>query len=169
MRHCAAADAAGLPRPATVQNSYSLLHRTFEGDLAEVCAPHNLNLGLLPWIALAGGALTGKYLPHGARPPPGCRLTLFPERYARFTTPRVAAAVSEYVKIAAEAGLTPAQLGYAWCRSRWFIPSVLVGATSTAQLAENLGAWAAEEALPEAVIERIELVHAQHRNPALYD
>ncbi|PNH10166.1 hypothetical protein TSOC_003136, partial [Tetrabaena socialis] len=89
VRHCAAADAAGLPRPATIQNSYSLLHRTFEGDLAEVCAPHNLNLGLLPWSALAGGALSGKYLPHGTLPP-GCRLTLFPERYARFNTPRPA-------------------------------------------------------------------------------
>ncbi|EFJ48974.1 hypothetical protein VOLCADRAFT_59959 [Volvox carteri f. nagariensis] len=159
VRHCAAADAASLPRPATIQNSYSLLHRTFEGDLAEVCGPHNLNLGLLPWSALAGGALTGKYLPYGTRPA-GCRLTLFPERYARFNTPRVAAAVTEYVRIAREAGLTPAQLGYAWCRSRPFIPSVIVGATSTEQLAENLGAFGtgAAQGLSEEVVAAIEEV-----------
>ncbi|GLC72585.1 hypothetical protein PLESTF_001267300 [Pleodorina starrii] len=168
VRHCAAADAAGLPRPATIQNSYSLLHRTFEGDLAETCAPHNLNLGLLPWSALSGGALTGKYLPYGTRPA-GCRLTLFPERYERFTTTRVAAAVSEYVRIAGEAGMTPAQLGYAWCRSRPFIPSVIIGATSTQQLSENLAAFGSAPMLSQDVIAAIEQVHAQHRNPALYD
>ncbi len=36
----------------------------------------------------AGGALSGKYLPYGTQPA-GARLTLFPERYARFTTQRV--------------------------------------------------------------------------------
>ncbi|GIL66743.1 hypothetical protein Vafri_20219 [Volvox africanus] len=169
VRHCAAADAAGLPRPATIQNSYSLLHRTFEGDLAEVCAPHNLNLGLLPWSALAGGALTGKYLPYGTRPA-GCRLTLFPDRYARFNTPRVAAAVTEYVRIAREVGLTPAQLGYAWCRSRSFVPSVIIGATTTQQLAENLAAFGAtNELISEDVVAAIDEVHSNHRNPALYD
>ncbi|GFR50645.1 hypothetical protein Agub_g12894 [Astrephomene gubernaculifera] len=168
MRQCAAADAAGLPRPATLQNSYSLLHRQFEGDLAEVCAPHHLNLGLLPWSALAGGALSGKYLPYGTLPP-GCRLTLFPERYARFNTPRVAAAVAEYVRVAAEAGLTPAQLGYAWCRSRWFIPSVIIGATSAQQLLENLGAFQSQPALQPETIAAIEQIHLRHRNPTLWD
>ncbi|KAG2487974.1 hypothetical protein HYH03_013414 [Edaphochlamys debaryana] len=166
MRHCAAAAAAGIPRPASIQNSYSMLHRTFEGDLAEVCA--NMDMGLLPWSPLAGGALSGKYLPHGSRPP-GCRLSLFPDRYARFLTERVSRAVSEYVLIAREAGLTPSQLAYAWCRSRWFVPSVLVGATSTAQLAENLGAWAEGGRLAPETVEAIEQVHARHRNPALYD
>lgn len=166
MQHCLAADSQGVARPATIQNCYSLLHRTFEGDLAEVCAPHHLNLGLLPWSALAGGALSGKYLPYGTQPA-GARLTLFPERYARFTTQRVAAAVAEYVRIAREAGLTPAQLGYAWCRSRPFIPSVIVGATSAAQLRENLGAFAND--LSDHTVAAIEEVHNQHRNPALVD
>lgn len=35
--------------------------RSFESELAEACAPSNLNLGLLPWSAMAGGALSGKY------------------------------------------------------------------------------------------------------------
>lgn len=36
MQQCMAADACGVPRPIAIQNSYSLLHRTFEADLAEV-------------------------------------------------------------------------------------------------------------------------------------
>lgn len=36
-------------------------------------------------------------------------------RYARFNTPRVQAAVAEYARIAKEAGMTPAQLAYAFC------------------------------------------------------
>jgi hypothetical protein len=36
MQQCAAADAAGVPRPVTIQNHFSLLNRTFESELAEV-------------------------------------------------------------------------------------------------------------------------------------
>ena len=36
MQMCAAADAAGVPRPVTIQNHFSLLNRTFESELAEV-------------------------------------------------------------------------------------------------------------------------------------
>ncbi|KAK3274088.1 hypothetical protein CYMTET_17715 [Cymbomonas tetramitiformis] len=45
--------------------------------------------------ALAGGALTGKYLEDPANPK--ARFNLFPGRYDRFNTPRVSAAVREYV------------------------------------------------------------------------
>ena len=71
------------------------------------------------------------------------------------------------MEIAAAAGLTPAQLGYAFCRSRWFIPSTIIGATSMEQLEENLGAFAAE--LSAEVLEAIDDVHRQMRNPALQD
>ncbi len=64
-------------------------------------------------VNVTGGALTGKYL---SGYPEGARLTLFPERYARFCTPRVAAAVKEYAALAQQAGITPAQLGLAWVR-----------------------------------------------------
>lgn len=46
-----------------------------------------------------------------------------------------------HCRVAAEAGVTPAQLALAFCRSRWFVPSTLVGATSLTQLAENLAAF----------------------------
>jgi len=46
-----------------------------------------------------------------------------------------------HYRVAAEAGVTPAQLALAFCRSRWFVPSTLVGATSLPQLAENVLAF----------------------------
>eukprot|EP00197_Chlamydomonas_leiostraca_P015869 CAMPEP_0202880210 /NCGR_PEP_ID=MMETSP1391-20130828/34783_1 /ASSEMBLY_ACC=CAM_ASM_000867 /TAXON_ID=1034604 /ORGANISM="Chlamydomonas leiostraca, Strain SAG 11-49" /LENGTH=346 /DNA_ID=CAMNT_0049562681 /DNA_START=65 /DNA_END=1105 /DNA_ORIENTATION=- len=167
MEHCRAADTVGVPRPVTVQNCYNLIHRTADSDMAEVL--HETGLGLLPWSALAGGSVTGKYLTSKAAPK-GSRFDLFAARYARFNTPRVQAAVAEYVAIAKEAGLTPAQLGYAFCRSRWFIPSVIVGARTVDQLAENLQTWSKPAgALSQQVLDAIQAVHLVKRNPACVD
>ncbi len=66
----------------------------------------------------AGGALSGKYTDGTALP--NSRMSLWPERYARFIAPRTLRAVEKYAAIAAEAGLTPAQLGYAFVR-RWVL------------------------------------------------
>jgi len=59
---CRIADSLGAPRPISIQNSFSLVHRSFEDHLAEACCPRHYDIGLLPWSPLAGGALTGKYL-----------------------------------------------------------------------------------------------------------
>ena len=112
MSHCAAAMALGVPAPVSIQNNYSLLQRTYEGDLAETCL--NLGVGLLPWSPLAGGALSGKYL--DGQLPEGSRFALFADRYSRFNTGRVHGAVARYVEIARQAGMEPEQLAYAFCR-----------------------------------------------------
>ncbi|KAG1658944.1 hypothetical protein FOA52_010041 [Chlamydomonas sp. UWO 241] len=116
MSFTAASFALGVPPPVTIQNHYSLVQRTFEGDLAETCL--NLGVALLPWSPLAGGALTGKYL-QGAEPPQGSRFDLFGDRYERFNSPRVKTATAQYVKIASDVGLTPEQLALGFVRSRW--------------------------------------------------
>jgi Aldo/keto reductase family len=43
-------------------------------------------------------------------------------------------AVAEYVKVADKYGLTPSELALAWCDSRWFVASTIIGATSLDQL-----------------------------------
>ena len=55
------AKALDMPAPVSIQNSFSLLHRSYACELAEACAPRNHNIGLLPWSPLCGGLLTGKY------------------------------------------------------------------------------------------------------------
>lgn len=64
------ADELGCPRPVSIQNSFSLIHRSFETELAEACAPRNYNVGLLPWSPLAGGALSGAPSAPNASPEP---------------------------------------------------------------------------------------------------
>jgi len=168
MSHCQEAAQQGVPRPITIQNNFSLLNRSFESELAETCAPSNNNLGLLPWSAMAGGALSGKYL-RGEKDPAfqRYRFNLFPGRYDRFNTERAQKAAAEYVAIAKECSLTPAQLAYAFCRSREFVPTTIIGATSMEQLEENLGGFG--EPLAPEVLEAIDEVHVKMRNPALED
>ena len=129
------ADARGLPRAVSIQNEYNLLHRIFDLDLAELC--HHEDVGLLAFSPLAAGLLSGKY--EAGPPPAGSRATLNPNlsgRMNRYSAP----AVTAYVDIARRHGLDPAQMALAFCATRPFMASVLLGATSRAQLASNLGA-----------------------------
>ncbi len=60
---------------------------------------------------------------------------------ARYRSPISEKAIAAYVKVAKMAGLTPTQLALAWSYSRPFIASTIIGATSIAQLEENLQAY----------------------------
>lgn len=149
----------GLPCVASIQNAYSLMNRTFESGLAEVC--RHENVGLLAYSPLAFGHLSGKYL---ADPQAHGRVTLFPNFGQRYAKTNVPAATQEYVRIAREAGLSPAQMALAFARTRWFTSSVILGATALAQLQENLDS--AEIVLSAEVVEQIEAVHKRYPNPA---
>ena len=157
-RHLALAAADGLPRVQAIQNSYSLLNRTFEVGLAEIAIRERC--GLLAYSPLGMGVLSGKYL-DGARPA-GARLTLF-ERFKRYSKPRAEPAARAYVRIAREAGLDPAQMALAFCNSRPFLTSTLIGATSLGQLDSNAGSI--DVTLPPDVLAAIEAVHAGNPNP----
>lgn len=71
----------GMPPPASIQNHFSLIERSFEGSLAEACAPSNANIGLLPWSILGGGVLTGKYCAKDMNDPSlkDARFAMFPQ------------------------------------------------------------------------------------------
>jgi len=158
------AETHGLPKIVSIQNAYHLMNRTFESGLAEVC--RHANVGLLAYSPLAFGHLTGKYLADPQAPGIMAkgRVTLFPGFGQRYNKPNVPAASKEYVRIAQEAGLNPAQLALAFTRTRWFTGSVLLGATSVQQLQENLDS--AELTLTADVLEKIETVHKVYPNPA---
>ncbi|MGC2048349.1 MAG: NADP(H)-dependent aldo-keto reductase [Gallionella sp.] len=149
----------GLPRVVSVQNAYHLMNRSFETGLAEVC--HHTKVGLLAYSPLAFGHLSGKYI---ADPHAKGRIKLFPSFGQRYAKPNVPAATKEYMRIAREAGLSPAQMALAFVRTRWFTGSVILGATSLQQLGENLDS--AEISLSDQVLERIEAVHKTYTNPA---
>ncbi len=154
-----AAQRLGLPRIVSIQNPYSLLNRTFENGLSEFS--HRERIGLLAYSPLAFGWLSGKY-EEGARPD-GARITLF-ERFQRYSKPQAVQATSRYVALAKRHGLSPAQLALAFVNSRPFVTSNLIGATSLAQLRENLGSLAVK--LTPEILAEIDALHELQPNPA---
>jgi len=158
MRFVEASDRLGLPRPVSIQNPYSLLNRSFEVGLSEFA--HRDKLGLLAYSPLAFGALSGKYL-GGARPPQG-RLTLF-ARFSRYNGEHADAAVGEYVALARQHGLDPAQMALAFVTSRPFTVSTIIGATTMEQLRSNIAS--SEIKLSDEVLQGIEAIHKRYTIP----
>jgi len=158
MSFLAEAARTGGPRAVSVQNAYNLLNRTYETALAEVSLREQVSL--LAYSALAQGYLTGKYQ-KGALPA-GARTTLF-KRAGRYQVPGAEEAIDDYLAIARDAGLDPSQMAIAFCLTRDFMTSVIIGATSMEQLAADIGA--ADVILSAEVLERIDAVHQLRGNP----
>lgn len=151
------AERLGLQRIVSIQNDYNLINRSFEGGLHEMC--YREQVGLLAYSPLAFGLLSGKYL---RNPAAHGRITLFPEFGQRYQKPHVAAAVAAYAQLAEQYGLSPAQMALAFLRSRPFVSSTIIGATTMPQLQENLSAIELDAALLKA----IEEIHLRYTNPA---
>jgi aryl-alcohol dehydrogenase-like predicted oxidoreductase len=147
-----------LPRIVSIQNPYSLLNRSFEVGLAEFS--HREDVGLLAYSPLAMGLLSGKYL-HGAKPA-GARLTLF-TRFQRYNNQQAELATREYVALAQQHGLDPAQLALAFVTAQPFVTSTLIGATSMAQLRSNIAS--ADVTLSEEILRGLEAIHRRYTIP----
>lgn len=148
----ALAEAHGLPRPASIQNEYSLISRQFDTDLAELCALENVPL--LAFSPLAAGLLTGKYA--GDVIPEGSRRSVRADLGGRIT-PRVFDAVAGYLGLARDWKLDPVQMALAWCRARPFTTIPIMGATTAEQLARALPA--ADLTLPPELLAQIDAMH----------
>ncbi len=149
-----------LPRIATIQNPYSLINRTFEVGLAEMSIRENV--GLLAYSPIAMGVLSGKYL-HGNRPE-GARITLFPQYIHRYGHPNVEKAVEKYNALAKENNLSLVQMALAYVNSRKFLTANIIGATTMAQLKENIESIHVK--LSEEVLKEIQKIHLEFPNPA---
>ncbi|HOV03185.1 MAG TPA: aldo/keto reductase [Kaistiaceae bacterium] len=159
MRYLRHHERSGAPRIQSIQNAYNLVNRTFEVGLAEFCTRETVSL--LAYSPLGQGFLTGKYR-NGARPA-GARKTLF-DRLQRYEKPGTDAAVEKYCALAAELGVSPSVLAIAFVLSRPFVTSTIIGATSMAQLEEDLSAL--DFAITPEIEERIDAIHQIHSNPA---
>ena len=151
--------------PVTLQPSYSLLVRDVEHEIVPACE-HN-GLGLLPWSPLAGGWLSGKYT-RDSRPTGATRLGEDPDRgieaYDRVGGRQRTWDVLETVQEVAEAHAVPmAQVALAWLVARRAVSSVILGARTTDQLRQNLGA--AELVLGDDELAKLDAVSA----PAVAD
>merc|ERR1719217_160411 len=156
----AAAIREGAPPPVSVQNSYSLLQRHDESGLVEAMRHHNV--AYLPYSPLSAGVLTGKYDGLSA-PPPGSRLGLFDNYYERYLQTCAPECVDCYRSAALVFGISPAALAIAFCDSRPFVTSTIVGATSAEQLEINLQGFGVDWT-PELEAE-VDRVHKYYPEP----
>ena len=148
-----------LPIIASIQNGYNLMNRTMEFGMSEVM--YRENVGLLAYSPLAFGHLTGKYIDN---PQAKGRVTMFLGYAQRYTKPNVIAASAAYAALAREHGLTPTQLALSFVYHRWFVTSTVIGATSMAQLQENVAAFATK--LSVETLQEIESLHLRMTSPA---
>ena len=130
-------DKYALPRMVSIQNEFNLLHSKDWPFLIENCIHEQI--AYLPWSPLGGGMLSGKYL-NGARPA-GSRWTISQRMGLFRNTPQSDAAIQAYLDLAAEQGMTAAQLALAWCDQVDGVTSTIIGATSMAQLEEDIAAF----------------------------
>ena len=151
---CDIAMSNGAPLPTAAMVPYSLLNRTYvENDAMQaLCRKHRI--ALVASFALQGGLLTGKYN----------------ESQDPVTIRRDAAAIDalradgtldktgRFVALAREAGYSPTQLALAYCLKHPQVASLLFGATSVAQLNENLGALQLLSAVDDDLMARLEAI-----------
>ena len=147
------------PRIVSIQNPYSLLNRSYEIGLAEFSQREQIDL--LAYSPLGFGILTGKYL-DGAQPA-NSRLTLF-ESYTRYSNQQATEATKKYVQLAKQYELSPAQMALAYVNSRPFVGANIIGATTIAQLKEDIKSIDLQ--LDAAVVKGIEEIHQATPNPS---
>lgn len=148
-----------LPKMVSIQNEFSLLHAKDWPYLIEQCV--NENIAYLPWSPLATGALAGKYL-NGARPQ-GSRWTLIQRNGLFRDTPMSQQAVAEYVDVAKSHDISPVKLALGWCDQVEGVTSSIIGATTMAQLKEDIDAFA--EPLSQAILNDIAEVFKRYPAP----
>jgi len=117
------------------QPSYSMLNRWIEGGLLDVLGREGI--GCIAFSPLAQGVLTGKYL---GGVPAGSRASQDGSLAASQLAGPVLAHVRALNQIAQARGQSLAQLALSWALRDPRVTSVLIGASSVAQLEENLGA-----------------------------
>lgn len=148
--------ARGWPEPVSNQPQYSALWRGIEERVLPTS--EELGLGQVVWSPLAMGILTGKYrsvddVPADSRAA-GSQRTFM----RRYFTQEVLDAVAEAKGVADEAGVSLSQLALRWCLRQPGVSSVIVGATKTAHVDDNVAA--AELDIDPAALERFDALLA---------
>ncbi|MBL7003670.1 MAG: aldo/keto reductase [Gammaproteobacteria bacterium] len=159
MQFLNAANEFDLPRVVTMQNAYSLLNRTYETALLEMC--HREDISLIPYSPLGFGLLSAKYqMDPNARG----RVNDFDGFAQRYDKPQVPLAIAAYADLAKQFDLSPAQFALAFVYSRWFCASTIIGTTSMAQLRENIGAFNVQ--WTDEMEQATQALHLTYFNPA---
>jgi aryl-alcohol dehydrogenase-like predicted oxidoreductase len=160
MKALGIAKATGLPSFVSQQVYLSLQERSSEYEI--VPSAIDQGLGLLIWSPLAGGLLSGKYR-RDQEPPEGSRHTTEWDEPPIYDEDKLYDTIETLVEIAEGHSVSPAQVALAWLLARPGVSTVIVGARTDEQLADNLAA--AELELSKDEHDRLEQVS---RPPLIY-
>ena len=160
MKALAVADRHGYQRFVTQQIYYSLQARDAEYELVPIAVDQGV--GILVWSPLAGGLLSGKYRRDQEGPEGSRQLSDWNEPPVR-DREQLYDVVDALVEIGEGRGASAAQVALAWLLRRPGITSLIVGARTDEQLADNLAA--AELELSDGELERLEELS---RPPLIY-
>jgi len=160
MRYLQLAKEHNLSKCVTIQNPYSLLNRTFEVGLSEICMREDVRL--LAYSPLAAGLLSGKY--HLKTDSERDRINKYSHRMRRYKKSTSWEATARYLKIAQDNDMTLSQMALAFVNQQPFLGSNIIGATTMAQLKENIES--ANVTLHEEVLKLIEEVQEAIPNSA---
>ena len=153
-----------LHAPTMEQPQYNLLHRT-RVELEYAPLYSELGLGTTIWSPLASGLLTGKYNEGvaadsrlGQKDNAWLQRMVIGEEGSRRID-----RVRRFTALATELGEKPSQLAIAWCLRNPHVSTVMLGASRTAQLLENLGALDLLDRYDDTVWARLEVATAESK------
>lgn len=156
----AAADRAGGARFISQQIHYTLEAREAEYELIPLSLDQGL--GVLVWSPLAGGLLSGKYRRGQAHPEGGRNFAGWKEPPIRDEA-RLYDIIDLLVQVGEAHGVSAAEVALAWLMRRPAVSSVVIGATTEAQLRTNLKS--VDLRLTDADMDRL---NAASKLPLLY-
>jgi len=122
-------------RFVSAQVYYSIAGRDIEREIVPLAQAEGL--AILPWSPLAGGLLSGKFDPDKPGPE-GARRTAFD--FPPVDRERLRRVLTALREISAATGHSVARLALAWQLTRPFVTSVIIGAKTREQLADNIAA-----------------------------
>jgi aryl-alcohol dehydrogenase-like predicted oxidoreductase len=133
---CRLANAEGLRPPCAAQLPYSVVQRSpvEDAEMERVCDANGVSV--VASYSLHGGLLSGKY----TRADTGADRRLDAAQLEALRANGALQRADDVAAVARELGCTPAQLAFAYCLKNPRVASVLFGAKSVEQVAENLGA-----------------------------
>ena len=155
MKALGVAERLGLARYVSQQVHYSLQARDIEPELVPLSVDQGL--GILVWSPIAGGLLSGKYR-RGVEAPAGSRHLGEWDEPPVYDQDKLYDIVDVLVEIGEAHGVSAARVALAWLLARPAVTSVIVGARTEEQLADNLAA--AELSLADDEVARLAQVSA---------
>ena len=147
----------GLTPPSMEQPEYNMFNR-MKMEKEYLGLFDSEGMGTTIWSPLASGVLTGKY---NRGIPKGSRMSLPEYKFLRDKLESIEGSdrlnkVKRLGKVADKLGISLAQLSLAWCLKNKNVSTVILGATNTKQLDENLKSIEYKDLLTDSVMGRIE-------------